>query len=108
MKKMILSTILMILSFQGLASNKLPADITDDLMKTLAVELLINNIKENYQVTKLTAGRNNENGIELAAGFVWITRTNGKCDQVAAVVESDTCSSIDTCKLQAYLLDCPN
>ncbi len=106
MKKLIIILSLLI-SSAIFANSKLPTDLTDDFIKTVSVELLINNIQENYQVLKLTSVRNVENGIELLGGLTWIKRLDGKCEQVAAVVESDTCQTVDTCKLQAYLLDCP-
>lgn len=96
-----------LLSFSSLAVTKLPAAATDDLLKTVAVELLINNVNENYKVTKLTAGRIDDNGFEMAAGFVTIIKANAVCMKIAASVRADTCTDIETnCKLDAYSLDC--
>ena len=97
----------LVLSTSGFAMVKLPADVTDDLLKTVAVDILINNINENYKVTKLTAGRIDDNGFEYAAGFITILKANGTCMKVAGAVRADTCTNIETnCKLDAYTLDC--
>lgn len=97
----------LVLSTSSFAMVKLPADVTDDLLKTVAVDILINNINENYKVTKLTAGRIDDNGFEYAAGFITILKANGTCMKVAGAVRADTCTNIETnCKLDAYTLDC--
>lgn len=96
-----------LVSFSSLAVTKLPVAATDDLLKTVAVELLINNVNENYKVTKLTAGRIDDNGFEMAAGFITIIKANSVCMKIAASVRADTCTDIEkNCKLDAYSLDC--
>lgn len=67
MKSIAALTLSLVLSTSSFAMVKLPADVTDDLLKTVAVDLLINNVNENYKVTKLTAGRIDDNGFEYAA-----------------------------------------
>ncbi|HLE09715.1 MAG: hypothetical protein A2504_02090 [Bdellovibrionales bacterium RIFOXYD12_FULL_39_22] len=101
----ILSSLLF--SFSSFAMTRLPAALTDDLLKTVAIELLINNINENYRVTQLTAGRIDDNGFELAAAIVTIVKANGICMKIAASVRADTCTNVETnCKLGAHSLDC--
>ncbi len=106
--KLFLLFLIMTITTTSFATVKLPADLTDDLLKTISVELLINNIKENYQVTQLTAGRLDDSGYEMAAAFVTIIKaSDGICMKIAATVKADTCTNIQTnCKLDAYALDC--
>ncbi len=107
MKSIAALTLSLVLSTSSFAMVKLPADVTDDLLKTVAVDLLINNVNENYKVTKLTAGRIDDNGFEYAAGFITIIKANGTCMKVAGAVRADTCTNVETnCKLDAYSLDC--
>jgi len=110
MKRSLKTTFVFLLCFTSISSfatTQLPANVTDDLLKTVAVELLINNVNENYKVTKLTAGRIDDNGIEMAAGFVTIIKANTVCMKIAASVRADTCTNLETnCKLDAYALDC--
>lgn len=107
MKRLATLALTLLLSSSSFAMVKLPADLTDDLLKTVAVDLLINNVNENYKVTKLTAGRIDDNGFEYAAGFITIIKANGTCMKVAGSVRADTCTNVETnCKLDAYALDC--
>jgi len=104
MKKLLLLVTLLITVNSWAAS--LPTIITDDFMKTLAVEVVINNITDFYKIKSLTAGRSNDNNDELAAGFMEIVMQDGKCQKIAAAVQASSCTDADNCKLYAVSLEC--
>lgn len=106
MKKIILGISLIIFSLPGFA-GAIPQEVSDDMLKSAAIDLLKDNIEGFYKITEFLGGRiTDENGKEMGLGIVQFVNPEGECKKVVAVVRETTCKTVEDCTLSGYLLDC--
>ena len=98
--------LVLLLSFNCLASE-LPKDITNDMLKVKAVELMREHLGNSYYtIDELLVKRASVEDKQIAVGINNIWGEGKKCFSYLIIADSEHCSNMKTCRLGSLIVDC--